>query len=1355
MADRERRKLIFAHQEWLGFVQPVGLVVAPTVMVDAQVVPDRNVSRRQREFRELLEEDGSGASVCWRAADLRRVFLDFLGWEENDLVDASCYRDSLEIALPELQAVLKPTWAVPGDPEANGTWTMLIHAEDSGADLEDTPQVGAGWNATRHARFERLLRETGVPIGLLCTDERIRLVYAPAGESSGHMTFEFSQMALPAGRPILAAFDMLLSADALFSAMPEVSLPALLAKSREVQAEVSTKLSRQVLAALHELLRGFVSADARGEGTVAVLARRDPEHLYGGLITTLMRLVFILYAEDRGLMPDHPVYQQHYSLGGLFARLRANAVAWPDTMDQRFGAWAQLLSIFRLIHGGGGHARLHFVARKGALFDPNRFPFLEGRTEAANEKHKFYGRRKKAVPGILDPQSVSDMEGRPSQSLDGKRAIPMIPDASVWKVLRSLMILDGERLSYRTLDVEQIGSVYEAVMGFRVELTFGRSIAVASPKRTGAATIVNLDRLIELDVGKRAKALRDSTDRKLTGNADASLRNATTIEDIVAALERVVDRDATPDIVQSEVPVLQPTDERRRSGSHYTPRSLTEPIVSEALRPILECLGPNARPEEILGLKVLDPATGSGAFLVETCRQLSARLVEAWNLHGGVQELADDEDDLLHARRLVSQRCLYGVDRNPMAIDLARLSLWLVTLARDHEFTFIDHALRHGDSLVGLTRRQIEGFHWDEGTGKFQFGIETAKVRRHVERVTETRQLIRELGDATPEHELQELLEEADHELETVRQTGNLVLSAFFGGTKPNERERIRSGYASQLLGGRVATEPMTPSALPVTPFHWELEFPEVFEGRNPGFDAIVGNPPFAGKNTVAAANPTGYPDWLKQTHPESHGNADLVAHFFRRAFDLLREGGAFGLIATNTIGQGDTRSTGLRWICNNGGTIYRAHRRLKWPGEAAVVVSVINAAKGGYSGPKTLDGQDVDTISAFLFHSGGHDDPEILKVNTDKSFVGSYLLGMGFTFDDADTKGVATPLAEMRRLIEENPRNRKAIFPYIGGKEINSSPTHAHHRYVINFHDWPLQRTDLGATWRDADEDMRQDWARDGIVPLDYPEPVAADWPELLAIVEENVKPERLAQNDKGAKNKWWRYIRPRPELHTAIDGLDRVLVTPQTSNVQAMVFLPTEMVFAHTLLVFPLPDYTSFAVLQSRFHQIWSAFLGPTMKDDLRYTPSDCFETFPFPEKWETHPTLEEVGEAYYNFRATLMVKNDEGMTTTYNRFHDPDERNAGIARLRDLHAAMDHAVLKAYGWTDIRTECEFLLDYEIDEETWGRKKKPWRYRWPDDIRDEVLARLLALNAKRAEEERMAGKGVRQPAGNASAAS
>ena len=173
--------------------------------------------------------------------------------------------------------------------------------------------------------------------------------------------------------------------------------------------------------------------------------------------------------------------------------------------------------------------------------------------------------------------------------------------------------------------------------------------------------------------------------------------------------------------------------------------------------------------------------------------------------------------------------------------------------------------------------------------------------------------------------------------------------------------------------------------------------------------------------------------------------------------------------------------------------------------------------------------------------------------------------------------------------------------------------------------------------------------------------------------------------------------------------------------------------------MIVFSVRNLLSaFCALQSRPHETWARFFGSSLEDRLRYTPSDCFETFPFPDEWESHPDLEAAGAAYYEFRAALMIDNGEGLTKTYNRFHDPDERDPRIAELRALHAATDRAVLDAYGWTEIPTDCEFLLDYEIDEETWGRKRKPWRYRWPDDVRDDVLARLLALNTERAVEER-----------------
>ena len=785
-------------------------------------------------------------------------------------------------------------------------------------------------------------------------------------------------------------------------------------------------------------------------------------------------------------------------------------------------------------------------------------------------------------------------------------------------MLHALLVLDGERLSYRALDVEQVGSVYEAMMGYAVERASGRCIAVR-PKHV----VVDVDALLEVDGAKRVKWLKDQADSELTGASATVLKTAATPEEVVAALGRRVsprslDATGTPRLMAPGMRYLQPGEERRRTGSHYTPRELTEPIVRTTLRPVLDALGERPTPEQILDLKVCDPTMGSGAFLVESCRQLAECLVTAWEVHGAMPEMPPDEEPLLHARRLVAQRCLYGVDKNPFAVSLAKLSLWLVTLARDHAFTFIDHALKHGDSLVGLTRKQIAAFHWKTQVSD-QIDWIAEQTRHDTEEALGWRNTLQGVGEGSYSQKT-EAWWEAENALADARLIGDLAVAAFFGADKDKARKKLRDQYHSDVEAWRTnavhrrvlegIVEELRSCEKPVPPMHWEIEFPEVFERENPGFDAIVGNPPFAGHVSVVGANKEGYTDWLRLLHPESTGKCDLVAHFYRRAFGVIRKEGAFGLIATNTIAQGDTRASGLRWICTQGGEIFDARKRVKWPGLAAVVVSVVHVAKGPFACAKWLDGREVPAITAFLFHRGGHDDPARLAANAGESFVGSYVLGMGFAFDDTDTKGVATPLAEMRRLIERDPGNRGVIFPYIGGGEVNSSPTHSHHRYVINF----------GV--RSEDECRKQ-------------------WPDLLKIVEAKVKPERLesARKSKSSHGRrarvWWQHYHGAYELHAAIAGLERVLVICRHQPQWGTSFLSAASVFAESLIVFPLATHAAFSALQSRPHEIWARFFGSSMKDDLRYTPSDCFETFPFPNQWDGHPALEAAGQTYYHSR------------------------------------------------------------------------------------------------------------------------
>jgi hypothetical protein len=363
----------------------------------------------------------------------------------------------------------------------------------------------------------------------------------------------------------------------------------------------------------------------------------------------------------------------------------------------------------------------------------------------------------------------------------------------------------------------------------------------------------------------------------------------------------------------------------------------------------------------VLALKVCDPAMGSGAFLVEACRQLSSRLVAAWTRWPAMRpRIPDDEDEELHAKRLVAQRCLYGVDKNPLATDLAKLSLWLATLARDHEFTFLDHALKSGDSLMGLTLEQIKATHWDSSKPPTLVG---SFVSDHLRDAEKGRNEIRERAEFEDENALRGRLRGVEAKTEVARLIGDAIVAVFFSESKPRARLAKVEGELHRdilsHLGRPTWTEVVEPYRAslrqgphPLRPFHWQIEFPEAFSRDNGGFDAIVGNPPFAGKNTVIAPNREAYIDWLKTVHDRSHGNADLVAHFYRRAFGLLRKNATFGLIATNTVRQGDTRESGLAVIVAEGGVIRRATSRHKWEGPVAVVTSFVHVTKGRVSTP-------------------------------------------------------------------------------------------------------------------------------------------------------------------------------------------------------------------------------------------------------------------------------------------------------------------------------------------------------------------------------------------------------------------
>ena len=1019
--DQELR----AHQEWLGYLQPVGLVVSPPALHAAQAYVNRGeFVRLQATLADLVDP---GPPPCIN--DFPGFCRTLLGWSDEHLAgapDGPTLPESLDVSLPEYGEVLSPTYAVP-DGDKDGQWLMLVQALPRTVDLDavekDRQDNDRAWHAGPQARFERLLREREV------ADRPPVERHAPAPR-------------LRAARRVLGPPDVPGGGHARGGgpADPRRAPHAALGRARLQRpgARRSTASRRSSGTAASTRTRSRRSSPARcwPRSTSCSEASRPPttparascsarsssarpQDVYGGLLGTLMRLVFVLYAEERELLPSRDeVYAEHYSVSGLFDRLRDDNARFPDTMDQRYGAWARLLTLFRLIHDGARHGGLRLPARHGRLFDPDTWDFLEGRP---------YG-----------------------DQLDRRHRIepPRVPDGIVYRVLENLLVLDGERISYRALDVEQIGSVYEAMMGFELRMAQGPSIGVKPDH-----VVVDLADLLAAKPADRLKRLKDEASCDLSGAAGESWKAAQTPDDAVAALGKKASPH-TPRLLPKGAMFLQPTDERRRSGSHYTPRSLTEPIVRTTLEPILKNLGEQPTAAQILDLKVCDPAMGSGAFLVEACRYLGDALVKAWETHGDKPQVPPDEDPLLYARRLVAQRCLYGVDKNPYAVDLAKLSLWLATLARDHPFTFLDHALRHGDSLVGLSRDQIASF-------SLGAEAEAPPAQRRPRAQPEARRgraacRLLALGDTDDHAAKVKLLEDSER-----RPTSSA--RPPISSSPPSSPRRRTSSARPAARGTRDLLDacwettrppsdldaeiaPLYQGPRPVHPFHWPRVPGGLLRGRTRASTRSSGNPPFAGKNTLIAGTREGYPRLARRrstrsrtatptwspTSSAARSTCCARRHLRPHRHEHDRPGRhALDRPAVDLHARRhDLRRPQAREVARAGCRRNRQRRPRRPPSRGATTPP-------SSRGPdRRAEGSAIPApVPARWPRRRPHHRlpvprrrprrPGAAGCQRRQELPGPIVLGMGFTFDDDNPD--ATPLAEMERLIAKDPRNPSA----------------------------------------------------------------------------------------------------------------------------------------------------------------------------------------------------------------------------------------------------------------------------------------------------------------------------------------
>lgn len=1336
------------HADWLNLVEHSGpffsLPVLSRVFSNGLDPRDSAQAKRLREAYEHWQDNPAapGKQYTW----VMHVLTELLGYPEKLIAESQAIPAGLEARMAEMGETLRPDIALltPNGREGAGQAQMLISVYPPEQQL-DKPVVGKHWKATPATRMMELLHGAGIPLGLATNGEQWMLVYAPRGETTGYASWYAS---LWLDEPItLRAFHSLLGTHRFFGVADANTPLGMLKESANDQQEVTDQLGYQVREAVEVLVQSFDALD-KESGRKLLHGVAEPA-LYNAALTVMMRLVFLFSAEERGMLQlGKPLYDDNYAVSTLQELLQEVADRFgEEVLERRTDAWARLLASFRSLHGGVHHQDLSMPSYGGSLFDPDRYPFLEGRADGTSWRNS-----------VAEPLAINN------------RVVLHLLNALQRLRIKGAAaggMAETRRVSFRALGVEQIGHVYEGLLDHTAisanEPVLGLK---GTSKKEPEVALTTLEGLLAQGENKLIAFLKEETGRSpaalkklLTGNSLLDEHKLLVAcgqdQDLLGRVRPFAclvreDSFERPLVVLPRSFYVTASTTRRSTGTHYTPPSLTEPIVRHTLEPLVYEGPPEGlpreqwklkSPKEILELKVCDMAMGSGAFLVQVCRYLAERLVEAWESEErehpdevlvtpeggfskgkGTERLipGDPGERLAIARRVVADRCLYGVDINPMAVEMAKLSMWLITMDPKRPFSFLDHAFKCGDSLMGITSTdELDWFYIDSHSGQQRLGgcaglvSELAALRLQLEALPSETSIDIEHKSA--------LLEEAH-----ARAWQLHILADILGAARLyHPKAKARKAYLETAALSDIASLEADAKQLLAhhRPMHWALEFPEVISLG--GFHAFVGNPPFVGGKKISGALGTDYREFLVDCVANgAKGNADLCSYFFLQAGRLLRRDGVAGLLATNTIAQGDTREVGLDQLLADGFTIPRAVPSATWPGVAALEVAHVWLRKGDWKGDYILDDATAPGITALLTAPGRvTGNPFRLKTHENSSFQGSIVLGMGFVLSQD----------EAISLIERNPKNRDCLFTYLNGDDLNSRTDQSPSRWVINFHDWPLNRLGTGH-WLAASEKQQKEWLRSGIVPGDYPGSVAADYPELLAIVEERVKPERTRKNEKDDYQlryplylKWWIYADKRPELYATIAKMGRYLVHPLTSKHHNLVFYKPGQVASHMTVVLAIDSWADYAVIQSEPHWKWALAYGNKLENRPQYTPTDCFETFPFPIAQDG---LGSIGERYYVHRQSIMQSREEGLTQTYNRFHNPAETGSDVIDLRRLQVEMDQAVVAAYGWKDLNLSHCF-------HET----KQGIRYTISEDARREILDRLLELNHQRHAEEVAAG--------------
>lgn len=790
-------------------------------------------------------------------------------------------------------------------------------------------------------------------------------------------------------------------------------------------------------------------------------------------------------------------------------------------------------------------------------------------------------------------------------------------------------------------------------------------------------------------------------------------------------------------------------DERSRTGSHYTPEELVQPLLKHSLDHLIaDCLKKPTKAEKekaLLNLKVCDVACGSGHILLAAARRIGTDLA--------VLRTGDDQPSptaFREAVRDVIRHCIYGMDLNPLAVELCKVALWLEAHLPGQALSFLDHRIKCGNAIVGLAHRSElergipdEAFKTLPGDDK-AFAAELRKQNKDERKG----KLILPQFSATLEpkiHDLDEAFRTFDHSpdnavtdyqtrrhhyeqfrhhphLQALRQLADAQVAQFYLPKTPDNCGK----HITQETFKRWLTN-LTPSGEGIVTAttiserkrfgHWFIEFWDVVDAG--GFDIVLGNPPYLGGTKLSGNYGHAFCEWVKWEYAPA-GLSDLVVYFLRRIYDILRDGGFIALITTNSIKDGDIRKDGLEYLlganAQPAGSLVFANTGVKWPGVANLYVSLFSLHKGPWERrTRILDGREVPHISAMFegYADGGV--PQHLSANQNQLFEGSKFLGDGFLLSHSDAADLVT----------QNERLCEVVFPVINGEELNNHPTQKPGRSIINFFDWSIDK--------------------------------AQEYGEAFERVRILVKPVRDQDNRALYRERWWIYAENRPGLRRALSSLGFCFAASATTKHLSFVALSTNIVHTAALKIFTTDRWSEFAIVQSTIHEVWARKYSGALETRLRYSPTDCFATFAFPRDPAHEPDLATIGENYHEHRRSLMRDLWLGLTDLYNLFHRPDlsadliDKERGdratingtegynrLLHLRELHRELDQTVLTAYGW-NISSDFGPALDlrhsfYDVD---YLPENDRTRYTIHPDSRRELLTRLLKLNHQRAAEQ------------------